>query len=304
MELKTLKEDIKNNSLRDSFFIFTGDNFLIYQYTEAISKLLNLKINYIESLDFYLTPQISLFSNNDDDNDSNNVLNIYKCSELTVTSNKLNYVKNLIIITDKISEESKKEYSYNIVEMPKIENWMVKDYAYILGEGIEISDLDLFVEMCNYDIYRVFSELSKLSDFGKTQRKFLFKQMIAEGAFSDLTKYNIFSLTNAIQARDIKEIGNILSSKMEIEPLALVSLLYQNFKKLILVWFDKNPTPDSTGLKSNQIWAIRNLPKNYSKDQLINIFKFLTTIDLKLKKGELLNMEDLTSYVIGKILSF
>ena len=128
--------------------------------------------------------------------------------------------------------------------------------------------------------------------------------MIQEGAFSDLTKYNIFNLTNAIQARDLNEISRILSSKMEIDPLALTSLLYQNFRKMIVVWFDKNPTPDSTGLKSNQIWAIRNLPRYYNKDQLIQIFKFLTTLDLKLKKGELPKIEDLTSYIVGKILTF
>ena len=302
MELQQLKEDINNNSLRDSFFIFKGDKFLADQYSKRIAKNLNLEINYIEDIESYITPQISLFSSEEDS--SSSFLNICKCSELTTNSNKLNFVKNLIIITDKISEESQKAYSYNIVNMPKLENWMVKDYAYAIGEGIEPKDLDLFLEMCNYDIYRVYNELGKLKDFGKTQRKYLFKQMLSEGAFNDLSQYNIFSLTNAIQSRDINAINSILSSKMEIEPLALISLLCQNFRKMLVVWFDRNPTPDSTGLKSNQIWAIRNLPRSYSRDQLIQIFKFLTSLDLSLKQGKLPNMENLTDYVIGKILSF
>ena len=174
MELQLLKEDINNNNLKDSFYIFTGDKFLIDQYCKEIAKILNLNICYIDNIDSYLTPQISLFSS-EDENNSNNSLNIFKCESFSIINNKLNFVKNLIIVADKISEDAYKEYSYNIVEMPKIENWMVKDYAYVLGEGIESSDLDLFVEMCNYDIYRVFNELDKLKNFSKTQRKFLFK---------------------------------------------------------------------------------------------------------------------------------
>ena len=301
MELQQLKKDINNNSLSDSFFIFKGDKFLADQYSKRIAQLLGKEINYIDGLDSYITSQISLFSNEEI---IDNKLNIYKCEEFTTTSNKLNFVKNLIIIVDKISEESQKIYSYNVVEMPKIENWMVKDYAYVIGEGIDKNDLDLFLEMCSYDIYRVYNELSKLQSFGKTQRKYLFKQMLNEGAFSDLSQYNIFNLTNAIQSRDLDAINKILSSNMEIEPLALTSLLYQNFRKMLVVWFDKNPTPDSTGLKSNQIWAIRNLPRNYNRDQLIQIFKFLTSLDLSLKQGNLPNIEDLTNYVVGKILTF
>lgn len=307
MELQQLKKDINSNSLRDSFFIFKGNGFLADQYSKKIASILGLELKYIDDLKSYITPQKNIFDSSDDIN--NNVkeyLNIYKCDELNIISNKLNFVKNLIIIADNISNESQKEYSYNIVEMPKIEDWMVKDYAYIVGEGIDAVDLDLFLKMCDYDIYRVSNELDKLKNFSKTQRKYLFKQMLNEGAFNDLSQYNIFDLTNAIQIKDLDVINKILSSPgVEIDPLALISLLYQNFKRMIMVWFDKNPTPDSTGLKSNQIWAIRNLPKNYSKDQLIQIFKFLTSLDVKLKQGNLPNINNqLIDYVISSILSY
>ena len=167
---------------------------------------------------------------------------------------------------------------------------------------MEKQDLDLFLEMCNHDIYRVYNELSKIQGFGKTQRKFIFKQMLSEGAFNDLSQYGIFHLTNAIQSKNIDEIGKILSTNIEIEPLALISLLYQNFRKMLVVWFDKNPTPDSTGLKSNQIWAIRNLPRNYTKEQLIQIFKFSTFGKLPCFNDKSKLVKNLNNYVIGKIL--
>ena len=302
MVLSQLKSDIKEKNLKDSFFLFLckdGDHFLAEQYSKEISKILNRKISYIDNIDSYITPQISLFG----EDPVEELLNIYVCSEFTIVSDKLKFAKNLIIITDKISPEVNKLLDYSIAEFPKLENWMVQDYAYVKGEGIDKEDINLFLEMCSYNIYRVENELDKLKNFGKTQRKYLFKQMVQEGAFSDLTSYNIFSLTNAIQSRDIPTINKILSSSMEIEPLALISLLCQNFKKMLLVWFDRNPTPENTGLKSNQILAIRNLPRNYSKEQLVKTFKFLTSLDLELKKGNLPN-DDLTSYMIGKILSF
>ena len=304
MILSQLKSDIEEGKLKDSFFLFLckdKNHFIAEQYSKEISNILNKKISYINNIDSYITPQISLFS----EDPIEELLNIYVCDEFTLANDRLKFAKNLIIITDKISPEVNKLLEYNIVEFPKLENWMIQDYAYVKGEGINKEDIDLFLEMCGYNIYRVENELNKLVNFGNTQRKYLFKQMIQEGAFSDLTNYSIFHLTNAIQIKDIDTINKILSSSIEIEPLALISLLYQNFKKILLVWFDRNPTPENTGLKSNQIWAIRNLPKNYNKNQLVKIFKFLTSLDLELKKGNLPGMDkDLISYIIGKILTF
>ena len=89
MELQQLKEDINNNNLRDSFFIFKGDKFLADQYSKRIAKILNLNVSYIESIDSYITPQTSLFSSEEGLN--SNSLNVCKCPELTTTSNKLNF---------------------------------------------------------------------------------------------------------------------------------------------------------------------------------------------------------------------
>lgn len=303
MELKYLKDSLADNTLTEDFFIFhisdkdDGSNLLAKQYYKEISKLFNCNIELIDSLDSFLSPYQDLFST------PNNNLKIYKCDSLDISDPKLNFAHRLIIITPKLRDDAKSTYSYNIVEMPKVESWMVKDYAKVYGAGIEEKDLDYICEACSYNIYRVASELDKLKNCGLGQRKTLFKQMIREGAFEDLTQFNIFNFTNALQARDIESLKNLLGSSLEIEPMSLISLLYQNFRKMISVWLDQNPTPESTGLKSNQIWAIRNIPRNYNRQQLINIFKFLTSLDSELKQGNLPN-EVLTDYIVCKIISF
>lgn len=303
MELKYLKDSLADNTLTEDFFIFhisdkdDGSNLLAKQYYREISKLFNCNIELIDSLDSFLSPYQDLFST------PNNNLKIYKCDSLDISDPKLNFAHRLIVITPKLSDDAKSAYSYNIVEMPKVESWMVKDYAKVYGAGIEEKDLDYMCEACSYNIYRVASELDKLKNCGLGQRKILFKQMIREGAFEDLTQFNIFNFTNALQARDIESLKNLLGSSLEIEPMSLISLLYQNFRKMISVWLDQNPTPESTGLKSNQIWAIRNIPRNYNRQQLIDIFKFLTSLDSELKQGNLPN-EALTDYIVCKVLSF
>lgn len=307
MDLKKLKNDISQNTVEDSFFIFICEHesscFLANQYIKAIAKLEDKEINYLDSIDGYTNTQKSLFTINSSEISDKN-LNVYRCESFSNCSNKLKFAKYLVILTDKVSDEVLQTFDYNIVKLPKLENWMIQDYVYVKGEGIDKEDLDYLVQVCNYDIYRIENELDKLSQFGKTQKKYIFKQMIKEGAFNDLSTYNIFALTNAIQSRDLNEVSRVLRSGMEIEPLALISLLCQNFRKMLVVWYDRAPTPESTGLKSNQIWAIRNLPKNYSKNQLIYIFKFLTSLDLKLKQGNLpTNSQTLVDYVVTKILS-
>lgn len=303
MELKYLKDSLADNTLTEDFFIFhisdkdDGSNLLAKQYYKEISKLFNCDIELIDSLDSFLSPYQDLF------NTPNNNLKIYKCDSLDVSDPKLNFAHKLIIITPKLSDDTKSAYSYNIVEMPKVESWMVKDYAKVYGAGIEEKDLDYMCEACSYNIYRVASELDKLKNCGLGQRKILFKQMIREGAFEDLTQFNIFNFTNALQSRDIESLKNLLKSSLEIEPMSLISLLYQNFRKMISVWLDQSPTPESTGLKSNQIWAIRNIPRNYNRQQLIDAFKFLTSLDSELKQGNLPN-EVLTDYIVCKVLSF
>lgn len=294
MELKSLKQSIKDNSLKEKFFIFiyNKDTFLVEQYYKSIFK----DISYVDDLNDML------YDNNIFEESSNY---IYKCEELKELNSSLIF-KNLIIITKKVSKEIKNNYFRYIVEFPDLEKWQIEDYAYTLGEGIDKELLKKFIINCNYNIYRIDNELQKLKGFNKDYLNNLFKKMEEEGAFEDISSYNIFDLTNALQSKDYGKLRDLFYKLpfLEIESPLLTITLYQGFKNIIKVWLDKYPTPESTGLKSNQIWAIKNIPHNYSKEQLVKIFKFLTSLDYELKAGNLPNPRDLVDYIILKVLLY
>ena len=140
--------------------------------------------------------------------------------------------------------------------------------------------------------------------FSGNEQKYMFEDMVNEGCFSDLSTYNVFNITNAVTGKDINLLHNALREikNFDAEPLGVVTLLYQGFKKLMQVWLSNNPTPENTGLKSNVIYAINKSPRVYSKQQLLSCFETMTDIDRMLKTGELCEMKYLIDYVVCKVL--
>lgn len=292
MNIKDLKKAVEDKTLDISTLIFVNkenSDFLVNQYIKEISNIKQLPLNYVEDLKNISNPLFSDFTD---------TLIIFKTDKLDYIDININ---NLIIICKEISEDIKFD---NIINFPKLEEWQIKDYVYSRGKGINVKYLDWLFDICNKDIYRLDKELDKLDLFEEAHRNLMFENFIKDGVYEDLSNFQIYDLTNAIQSRDFDRISSILADieNIDVEPTGLLTLLYGGFKKIISVWLDKNPTPESTGLKSNQIYAIKNLPRKYTKEQLIDIFEFLTTIDSKLKTGYI-DVNNLIDYVIIKVLS-
>ena len=305
MDIQQLKREIVSNKFLDTLYILivdTMDNFIANQYLDYMIKNCNKSVNYLETLETLFVNQDDIFA----DNSTGNIyFNIYKTEILDVDYQKLSKCKNLIIVTTKIQNSEITEHlASNIVALPKLEDWQIKDYAYSVCEGCDLKDLDWLILICKDNLYRLDNELYKISIFDSLQRKYILKDFIQDNFYEDLSNNNIFTLTTALQNKDIDTIKSLLMQLkyIDVEPVGLITLMVNNFRKLIMVWLNNNPTPENTGLKSNQIWAIKNLTKNYTKDQLINIYKELTLIDLKLKSGQLpANL--IIDYIILKILS-
>lgn len=300
MELRELKSKIESNENPDQLLIFIcrDNKFTAWQYVRAISKIRKAEIVDLEDLQLGAVP--SLF-----DVSQAASLQLYQCSNFDSLDTKLLKHKDLIIMTDKIeSLEVRALFTSNVVEFPALEDWQLKDYAYSLADGAYPKDIDKLVDLCGGDIYRLHNELMKISVFPQIQRKYVLPDFIKDGVFSDLSTYNIFTVSNAVQSRDIETLRRILPERdyMDVEPLGLLTILYNNFRKMIQVWLSSNPTPESTGLKSNQIWAIKKLPRCYSKEQLINIFEMLSDMDRRLKTGEIAENQ-MVDYMLLKILT-
>ena len=151
----------------------------------------------------------------------------------------------------------------------------------------------------------VFTFLSKLYIFDKDKQQFIFNMMLEDSSLIDTSKYKIFDFSNAIIKRDIQTVAAVFEkiSSIDIEPIGLLTILVNQFRNIISIQLANNPTPESTGLKPNQFWAIKHSCGLYTKEQLVNIYLFLTDIDRKIKIGEM-PMNNLIDYLVVKLMSF
>lgn len=303
MTIESLKSNIENKTLTTSPIIIIADKpwFLINQYIVAIASVYGCDIEYIDNIDFLTNNCASIFG----DVSSTSSLRVYNCDKLESKIHNLDSQTKLVIVCKSCCEEVLKEYSHNVVAFPKsLEDWMIKDYVYSSLKGVDIKKLDWLISICNNNLDRLYIEVNKLKLFDESQYSIMFDNFVSDGVYNDLSDYSIFSLSNAIQSRDINQVCCILNQikNIDVEPIGLLKILWQNFKKLVLVWMNNNPTPQTTGLKSNQIYAINKLPRVYSKENLIDILLVLTEIDYKLKEGYIDNSM-IIDYLVVKILS-
>lgn len=303
MKFEELKSQIENRTVDNTLIIFKYEDvpFVAYQWCRAISKVLDKKLNFIESIDSIINSTVDIFGTSNIEDG----LRIYSCDEFNIRTNKLRSEHDLIIITKKIDKESENTYQEFICNLPKLEGWHIKDYVYSVAKGVSQKELDWFIQVCNNDIYRIENELDKLRLFNTDSQKFIFEDMKYDGAFKDLSTFNVFNITNAVTSRDMKTLVDALREikSFDAEPLGVVTLLYQGFKKLILVWLASNPTSETTGLNSKMIYAINKSPRVYNKTQVLKAYQLLNNIDKMLKTGKI-EIPWLIDYVICKILTF
>lgn len=304
MKIETLKEKIENKSVGSEplIFLYEDINFIPLQYIVEIARIREKDIEYIDSL-------ASIGSNVNDifgGTTVSNSLRVLITKELEDINEKFKYETDLYVVVNKIKDKACIEkLSDSVVIVPKLEDWQIKDYVYSLAEGIDTKSLDWLIEATGNDIYRLENELDKFKLFQEAERKYLFEDMLSDGAFVDLSNFNVFNITNAVTSRDYNTLKNALKEikSFDAEPLGVVTLLYNGFRKLILVWLANNPTTESTGLKSGMIWAIKNQPRVFTKEQLLSSFLLLTNIDKMLKTGYI-DTSWLIDYLICRILTY
>lgn len=299
LNLSEVKTDLENNKDIDQFLIFYYEDTTDYipvQYAKALARIRNSEILYVNELD-------EINSSPDPFSEPTSNLYVYKTDSLERIPAK--YLQNnLIIITPKLLKDVEKEYDEYILRIPKLEEWQIVDYIKTVSPGLTQDEMEWLVRTYKSNMYRVELEVDKLKPFSENARQYIFEDFYVDHVFETLSEYGIFDFTSAIQGKDLKTISNILSdiNHIDIEPTGLITLLCANFKKLIKVWLNKSPTPENTGLKSNQIWAINKLSRTYTKEQLVKVFELVSDMERRLKTGEMPE-ELIIDYLTVKILS-
>lgn len=304
MDIKTLKENIESK-LSDIRFIFVNseDSFLSNQYVNAIAKNNELKLVPVEEIRSLIPNDNDIFGIGDVIDET--CLYVYRVDKFEDKDPDIMKIKHLIIVCDKIDSESKEIFKELIIDMPKLEPWQIKDYAYSIADGVNTKKLDWLLTVSNNNVHRVHNELSKLTPFIPKERDYVFDLMVEDDAFVDLSNFVIFDLSNAIIKKDIKTITKILEDikKIDVEPLGLQVILTNQFRNIISVQLSPNASAEKLGMNPKQFYAISKYSCGYyTREQLVEIFDVVSKCDYLLKNGDVPN-DKLVDYMILHILS-
>ena len=300
MTIVELKKMIEEKTYDHKLLILKVDKntFLVNQYIQRMSEDLSLPIQYVEDIESLNVSAKSVWGEAPVDTSSLRVIHI---DELAAKHSWIINKLDVVIVTHKLESDVYNDY---VVEISELEAWQIREYVHSKLVGIEGKYLDWLIALCDNNIDRLQREIEKITLFDVTQRKYIFEEFAREGVFSDLSTYDIFAITNALQIKDKTTLRIVLKeiSRIDVEPIGFATTLVANFRKMIMVWMNSNPTPENTGLKSNVIYAINKLPHNYSRKALTDCYKLLTSIDSKLKTG-VLPENIIIDYIIIKLLS-
>lgn len=305
MTIQELKAQIEAGNVTHDLIVFkdTEGNFISNQYIRAIQRSRNQEIQYLESPMELIQDSWSIFGA--DEMTVDNTLRVIKADSFIWASSRIMGLKDVIIVVSKFSDKAiEKQFETYVVNVPKIEDWMLRDYVYSTTEGVAQKDLDWLINLCGKNHDRLQMELDKLTLFGADERKYLFNDLIRDGAVDDLSSYSIFNFTNAITSKDMKMLKTIYKelNRVDVNEFGLLTILVKNFKNILMVQLTSNPTPESTGIDGKQLYAIKRIPRVYSPDQLVRIYQILLDIDRQVKTGEL-STDILIDYILIKILS-
>ena len=295
MDIKKLKEKIKANTLDDSplILIYQDVPFICHQYVNKICENKRLEKTSISKLNEILKDD-SLFDTED------SFLYVYEVDKLD--ENIPEDMKNLIVICKQVTNGNT---NINTIKIDKLLPWQIEDYIKARVPGLHAPQIKWLCDISKYNIYRLEKECDKLSIFSKELQQVLFNQMNEENAYRDLNSLTIFNFITAIVNKDYQTITDVLENIrwIDIEPTGTVTLLLKQFKILIDVAFSSSWNNTLSCSEKQFYYFKHNMVGLYTKEQLIDIYEFLTSLDYKLKSGYVAN-DELVDFVLINILKY
>lgn len=293
MDIKELKNKIENNTLDTKLLILNykgNGDFIVHQYLNTFINNNKLNIININSLDEI--PKKTIFSIKTD--------NIYFLNSDEVSFDiSIDTDEYVWISCKKIIGKKKKEITENIIEVPKLEDWQIKDYISSYCEKLSEDHINKLFSSYKKNLYRLENEIDKIRLFSTIDPFIIIENQL----FIEKENQNIFDFSNAIIQKDFKIVSSIYSkiANIDIEPFGLLTVLINNFRLIISIQLSRNTSAESLNISGKQFWAIQKYSCNhYTAEQLVSIYKFLLSIDYGIKTGNI-DTKNLIEYIICKI---
>ena len=286
MRLDIFKDQILNNTVTDNLIIFKGtsnSSFIMNQYYNQIAKTKNLEVCLIDDLDYRSLENNEYY------------LFIYKTK--LFEDEKLSKIKHLIVITEKVSDDCQWMFNSDIIEFPEINDWMLKDYIYSNIPNFSDQNIEDLFNRCAKDPYRIDNEVFKLKLFDDSNYIYdNYKDTI------DNKSNLMFDLVNCLIDRDYNKLSTLLVEvDRDFNVLGFLALLKSNFKKIIDIQTNSKASYEQLNMTNKQFWYYKyNKCNKYNKQQLLDIYLLLTSIDKDLKSGKFQDI-NIFDYLIEKI---
>lgn len=295
MTLKDLKNAIMQKTLSDKFLILknvenpvkdSNASFLSEQYLQEISKARNLEISKINSIYDPLQSTLSILV-------PEKKLNVLKVDSFEETSLDYSQFVDTIVICNKIDSKIMPLLTDFVVELPKLENWHIEDYAKVLVTNVTSSNLNWLIKASQFKIHRILNELDKVKLFGSSEQENVLKALRNDNQ-SDL--YRNFDLEKELDIKDFS--AQAVASAIVNKNRSQVSyfLLRRQF-------FDFDITLLNYWLLK---LLVDKVPMTFIADQpaLIDKIEFVSSISIKIRKGELeLSNSTLFDYILLNLLA-
>lgn len=288
MKIEELKQKIESGTVDNSPLVMVyKDNGRVVceQYIDAICKLLGAEKQYINEIG---SNEVDLFGMPTD--------TTYVMFTDTLTTD---VPDNYIVCCHK-----NKGPAVNVVEVPELEDWQIEDYVKGVLPGVSEDHIRWLCSNCT-SISRLWQEVDKVKIFPKETQEIVFNSLIDGGNFDDLTSFNIFNLSNAIQKKDIKTLREIMLKikYIDVNAIGLNNLLYGNFKDIAAIKMSPTALPQTLNIQPKKFNALKYYVNYFTADQLFKIIEILGKTDQQIKSGNL-PTDILLDYLITNILSF
>ena len=295
MKIEELKKSIESNTFNLPLIVMVckdeTSEFIFHQYLHQYIINNDLSFNVVDSIDE--SEYLSLFNSIDKH------LNIYyteKLEKIVIPSSN-----QLWIRCKSINKDLQKDFDKYIIIVDKIEKWQIKDYVYSICNKVNHHELDYLLNVYGKNLYRIENEIQKISIFENQDNIY---PIIKPQLYTDESEFTVFDLANSLLKHDIATISKILKDidNIDIDVFGLLKILLTNFKRVIDIQLSKNPSAQSLGITDKQFWAIKKYSCGiYTRNQLLEIYLFLTECDFYIKSGYI-DVSMLLNYIVLKIL--
>lgn len=300
MELVELNRAIREHNL-DNFYVFTGEEINLmnlylrqlgdYKRVDTVlevwSKLTNTgKFAKPEFKTYVVRDDIDFLKNEKAWNNISKIKNgrlVLLYTDIKKTTKFYKHFKDIIV---EFKHLTTAQLYHQLQQNPK--------YAIIANTDKNI--LEYFIESCNNDLNTIDNEVDKYTRLKDSGVVTAFNKNTIDTLIIPDPKYNIFQLIDLVMAQDIRAV-EVLQYLVDHEPnlLAILTLLYQNIRRAILV--AGNNDYNKTGLPYWQYKKIKEQCK-IPPNNLLSCLRTIQEYDAGIKRGKYTQVEGIQSCVL------